>query len=87
MQGQSNHFNRYAPEDIPYAKKRKYLFMLFGTASNASHRLLGRDQALVRRAGDPSPREGLPRWAWTGCLQHRRHQRPSLGANSLLRRC
>ncbi|KAI0921487.1 hypothetical protein AcW1_004554 [Taiwanofungus camphoratus] len=22
MQGQSNHFNRYAPEDIPYAKKR-----------------------------------------------------------------
>lgn len=22
MQGQSNHFNKYAPEDIPYAKKR-----------------------------------------------------------------
>ncbi|KAJ7744508.1 glutathione S-transferase [Mycena maculata] len=22
MQGQANHFNRYAPEDIPYAKKR-----------------------------------------------------------------
>lgn len=22
MQGQSNHFTRYAPEDIPYAKKR-----------------------------------------------------------------
>lgn len=24
MQGQSNHFNRYAPEDIPYAKKREF---------------------------------------------------------------
>ncbi len=23
MQGQANHFNKYAPEDIPYAKKRK----------------------------------------------------------------
>ena len=23
MQGQSNHFHRYAPEDIPYAKKRE----------------------------------------------------------------
>ncbi len=23
MQGQSNHFHKYAPEDIPYAKKRK----------------------------------------------------------------
>ncbi|KAG0704305.1 thioredoxin-like protein [Suillus ampliporus] len=26
MQGQSNHFNRYAPEDIPYAKKRAGLY-------------------------------------------------------------
>lgn len=23
MQGQANHFNKYAPESIPYAKKRK----------------------------------------------------------------
>jgi hypothetical protein len=23
MQGQLNHFSRYAPEDIPYAKKRE----------------------------------------------------------------
>lgn len=28
MQGQSNHFNRYAPEDIPYAKKRKFYTLL-----------------------------------------------------------
>ena len=24
MQGQANHFNKYAPESIPYAKKRQY---------------------------------------------------------------
>ena len=28
MQGQSNHFNKFAPEDIPYAKKRVYILLV-----------------------------------------------------------
>ena len=38
MQGQSNHFNRFAPEDIPYAKKRKSLLSLLSTG-HVSHPL------------------------------------------------
>ncbi|KAF8897472.1 glutathione S-transferase [Infundibulicybe gibba] len=42
MQGQSNHFNRFAPEDIPYAKKR-YLEETKRLYGVLEMRLAGRD--------------------------------------------
>lgn len=37
MQGQSNHFHRYAPEDIPYAKKRQFHLFLGGLGDQSTH--------------------------------------------------
>ena len=45
----ANHFNKFAPEDIPYAKKRQYIDPYFqGLELTYAHRIPGRDQASLR---------------------------------------
>lgn len=50
MQGQANHFNRYAPESIPYAKKRKSCrFLKIRIETQYVFRLHRGDEASLRR--------------------------------------
>ena len=45
----ANHFNKFAPEDIPYAKKRQHIDPYFlGLELTRAHRILGRDQTSLR---------------------------------------